>query len=410
MSEGDDMSGKDAKNGTGVESAQDGKETLFTITRDHLDTGLRGFPVGTCPISDVDPVKGLSYGGYPIAQLADLEPEEVIHLLLRKELPDTARLAVFHGELVGQGPLHPGVLKMLESFPRDGHPMKWLIGGITAMGMFENAGDYRKDCLRVIAQLPELVAAIYRIRSGWGDPIPSKPELGWVENFVHMLGAPGASPDLTRLLRVFMILHADHGGGNLSTFVGKAIASGHEDMYGSLAGAMAGLAGPLHGMANQECLRFVKEVAAQIPDASDTATLDTYIENRLASGGVLYGFGHAVLRVEDPRATVQYALGEQIAKNDPLFRMAVALRERGVAALKKRPKVSNPYPNVDAVSGTLLNACGLTDETYYTVLFGLSRCVGIASQIVWERTEARGGKGMPIVRPKYLYTGPAVKE
>jgi citrate synthase len=278
------------------------------------------------------------------------------------------------------------------------------------MGMFENAGDYRKDCLRVIAQLPELVAAIYRIRSGWGDPIPSRPELGWVENFVHMLGAPGASPNLTRLLRVFVILHADHGGGNLSTFVGKAIASGQEDMYGSLAGAMAALAGPLHGMANQECLRFVKDVADEIEDPSDTAKLDAYIENRLAAGGVLYGFGHAVLRVEDPRATVQYALGEEIAKDDKLFRLAVALRDRGVAALKKRPKVSNPYPNVDAVSGTLLNACGLTDETYYTVLFGLSRCVGIASQIVWERSEARGGKGMPIVRPKYLYTGPAVKD
>jgi citrate synthase len=106
---------------------------------------------------------------------------------------------------------------------------------------------------------------------------------------------------------------------------------------------------------------------------------------------------------------VQYALGEEIAKDDPLFRLAVTLRTAGVAALKKRPKVSNPYPNVDAVSGTLLNACGLTDESYYTVLFGLARCVGIASQIVWERTEARGGKGLPIVRPKYLYTGPEVK-
>jgi citrate synthase len=384
-------------------------EALFTITRDHLDTGMRGFPVGTCPISDVDAVKGLSYGGHPIAELAHLEPEEVIHLLLRKELPDTDRLKIFHGELVGQGALHPGILKLLESFPREGHPMKWLMGGLVAMGMFEPKDDYRKDCLRVIAQLPELVAAVFRIRSGWGAPIASKPELGWVENFVHMLGAPGASPELTRLLRVFMILHFDHGGGNLSTFVGKAIASGHEDMYGSLAGSMAALAGPLHGMANQEVLRFVKEVASEIKNPTDLAEVSEYVEKRLESGGVLYGFGHAVLRVEDPRATVQYALGEEIAQDDPLFRLAVSLRTAGVEALKKRPKISNPYPNVDAVSGTLLNACGLTDEDYYTVLFGLARCVGIASQIVWERTEARGGKGLPIVRPKYLYTGPAVK-
>jgi citrate synthase len=393
-----------------ADDGKDGKDVLFTITRELLDTGLRGFPVGTCPISDVDAHKGLSYGGYPIAALADLAPEEVIHLLLRKKLPDPGTLAVFHGELVGQGPLHPGVIKMLESFPRDGHPMKWLIGGLVAMGMFENASDYRKDCLRVIAQLPELVAAIYRIRSGWGAPITPKPELGWVENFAHMLGAPGAKPELTRLLRVFMILHFDHGGGNLSTFVGKAIASGQEDMYGSLAGAMAGLAGPLHGMANQECLRFLKEVAVDIKDPSDLKEVGEYVEKRLATGGVLFGFGHAVLRVEDPRASVQYALGEQIATDDPLFRLAVSLRTVGVEALKKRPKISNPYPNVDAVSGSLLSACGLTDETYYTVLFGLSRCVGIASQIVWERTEARGGKGLPIVRPKYLYTGPEIKE
>jgi citrate synthase len=392
-----------------TETANEGKEVLFTIMRDHLDTGMRGFPVGTCPISDVDPVKGLSYGGFPIADLAHLEPEEVIHLLLRKELPDTNKLAVFHGELIGQGALNPGIIKLLESFPRDGHPMKWLLGGLVAMGMFEAHGDYRKDCLRVIAQLPELVAAIYRIRSGWGAPIASKPELGWVENFVHMLGAPGASADLTRLMRVFTILHFDHGGGNLSTFVGKAIASGQEDMYGSLAGAMAALAGPLHGMANQECLRFVKEVAAEIKDPTNLDEVSQYVENRLATGGVLFGFGHAVLRVEDPRATVQYALGEEIAQDDPLFRLAVSLRTAGVEALKKRPKISNPYPNVDAVSGTLLNACGLTDESYYTVLFGLARCVGIASQIVWERTEARGGKGLPIVRPKYLYTGPEVK-
>jgi citrate synthase len=404
------MPGENVKTAGEEKADKPGSEPLFTITRDHLDTGLRGFPVGTCPISHVDAVEGLSYGGYPIAELAHLEPEEVIHLLLRKELPDPAKLAVFHGELLGQGHLHPGILKLLESFPREGHPMKWLIGGITAMGMFEPKDDYRKDCLRVIAQLPELVAAIYRIRSGWGAPIASKPELGWVENFVHMLGAPGASPELTRLLRVFMILHFDHGGGNLSTFVGKAIASGQEDMYGSLAGAMAALAGPLHGMANQEVLRFVKEVASEIKDPSDLAEVSKYVENRLASGGVLYGFGHAVLRVEDPRATVQYGLGEEIAAKDPLFRLAVSLRSAGVEALKKRPKVSNPYPNVDAVSGTLLNACGLTDENYYTVLFGLARCVGIASQIVWERTEARGGKGLPIVRPKYLYSGPAVKK
>lgn len=381
-------------------------EVLFTITKDLLDTGLRGFPVGTCPNSHVDPVKGLFYGGYAIPELAARQPEEVIYLLIKRELPDAAQLAAFKKELAANSHLDRGVIEHLRSLPKKGHPMKWLLAAINAMGMYEGTGDYAKDCINVIAQLPEAVAAIFRIRSGWGDPIPSKPELGYMENFVHMLGAPGAKPDLVRLMRVFDILHFDHGGGNLSTFVGKAIASGHEDMYGSLVGAMAALAGPLHGMANQECLRFLKDIAKDVKDPRDEKALTAYVENLLGKGGVLFGFGHAVLRVEDPRATVQYALGESIAPEDPLFRLAVTLRKVGSEVLKKKGKAADPYPNVDAVSGCLLSACGLSDESYYTVLFGMARCVGIAAQIVYERKEARGGKGTPIVRPKYLYTGP----
>ena len=385
-----------------------GEEVLFTITKAHLDTGMRGFPVGTCPISDVDPILGLSYGGHPIAQLAEKQPEEVIYLLLNKTLPDAAQLAAFRQELIKHSRLHPEILERLRELPRHGHPMKWLISAIILMGMYSGTGDYRKDCMQVIAQLPEAVAAIFRIRSGWGDLIPSKPELGYMENFAHMLNAPAATPELTHLLRVFNILHMDHGGGNLSTFVGKAIASGHEDMFGSLAGAMAGLAGPLHGMANQECLRFLRTISKDIRDPSNEQDVAEYVDKLLNSGGVLYGFGHAVLRVEDPRATVQFALGERLAPNDSLFRLAVTLRKVGSEALKKRNKVSDPYPNVDAVSGCLLSACGLADENYYTVLFGLARCVGIAAQIVWERTEARGGKGIPIMRPSYVYTGPEI--
>jgi citrate synthase len=381
-------------------------EVLFKITRDSLDTGLRGFPVGTCPNSHVDPMKGLFYGGYAIPELSEKGPEEVMYLLLKRELPTASQLASFKQDIIANSKLHPGVIEHLRSLPKAGHPMKWLLAAINVMGMYEGTGDYAKDYLNVLAQLPEAVAAIFRIRSGWGEPIASKPELGWVENFVHMLGAPDATPELVHMLRVFAILHFDHGGGNLSTFVGKAIASGHEDMYGSLVGAMAALAGPLHGMANQECLRFLKGISKDITDPSDEKIVYTYVENLLAKGGVLYGFGHAVLRVEDPRATVQYMLGEKIAPTDSLFRLAVTLRKVGSEILIKKGKAADPYPNVDAVSGCLLSACGLKDEEYYTVLFGLSRCVGIAGQIVWERKEARGGKGIPIVRPSYLYSGP----
>ncbi|RYY00023.1 citrate (Si)-synthase, partial [bacterium] len=381
-------------------------EVLFTITKDQLETGLRGVPVGYCTTSSVDPLLGLFYGGYPVEKLAYNEPEEVIYLLFNQELPTAEQLSEFKKVLVSHSKLNPDVIENLKSLPKEGHPMKWFLHGLNLMGMYGGTGDYKEDAMNVVAQLPELVAAIYRIRSGWGETIESKPELGYIENFVHMLNPPNTNEHLLQLMKVFNVLHFDHGGGNLSTFVGKSIASGLEDMYGSLMGAMSALAGPLHGMANQECLRFLKTALETVSDPTNEDEVNTYINKLFAEGKKLYGFGHAVLRVEDPRATVQYALGEKIAPDNKIFRMSVAMRKLGSEFLKKQAKVSNPYPNVDAVSGSLLTSVGLTDENYYTVLFGMSRCVGIAAQIVYERTQARGGKGTPIIRPKYIYSGP----
>ena len=185
----------------------------------------------------------------------------------------------------------------------------------------------------------------------------------------------------------------DHGGGNLSTFTGKAVASGLADIFSSMAAAMAGLSGPRHGRANQNCLAFVKEVGT-----SDHAELEEIIRGKMARRELIFGFGHAVLRAEDPRATIQYALGQEICGDDELFKIALALRTVAVNVLKENPKISNPYPNVDAVSGTLLNASGLTESDYYTTLFGLARIAGISAQIVDERNNFRNGKGVAIYR------------
>jgi citrate synthase len=213
-----------------------------------------------------------------------------------------------------------------------------------------------------------------------------------------MMGMPGGdTKKLTELIRIFYVLHLDHGGGNLSTFVGKAVASGLADQYASNVAAMAGLYGPRHGRANQDCLDFVRKVGT-----SDPEKVEAFVRNELASGGLIFGFGHAVLRAEDPRARVQYALGERICPNDPLFKIAKTMRDVATRVLKENPKVANPYPNVDAVSGSLLNATGFTDSDYYTVLFGFSRVSGIAAQIVDERLVARGGKGVAIYRCKYI--------
>ena len=378
----------------------DSNEVLFEITNAHLNTGLRGFPVGTVRTSFVSPDKGLHYVGYPVAKVWNVDPEAAVYLLLNKELPTDEQLTAFKAELVERSKVSPAVLNTLAQLPKEGHPMEWLIVGLNLLGMTGKSAnnDYLEDGMNVIAKLPTLVAAIFRLREGWGAPIASKPELGLIENFVNMLGVPDADPvKLTKLLRVFYVLHLDHGGGNLSTFTGKSVASGLADMYASLGASMAGLYGPRHGRANQDCLNFLRKVGTNNKDE-----VEAFVRNELANKRLIFGFGHAVLRSEDPRATIQYKLGEEICGDDPLYKTAIAMRERAVKVLKENPKVSNPYPNVDAISGTLLQAVGLANSDYYTVLFGLSRCSGIVAQIVDERVNFRNGKGVAIYRCKYI--------
>lgn len=383
-------------------------DVRMELTKEHLETGLRGVPVGFCTTSQVEADKGLFYVGQPVEAIADRDPEDVVYLLLYKRWPSAEERADFDQLIKDRQHIDPSVVFSLKVLPRRGHPMKWMVNALTVMGMVNPTKDYRRQALDLIAQIPVAVAAIIRIREGWGDPIPPREDLGYMENFVHMLGIPGLSAanaqKLIRLMRVFHIVHLDHGGGNLSTFVGKAVASGKADMYESMAGAMSALAGPLHGKANQECLDFIQECVARVGPNFDAAAVAQLIRQKLANKEVVYGFGHAVLRVEDPRARVLRTLGEELCPHDTNFRMVKLLAEVGPAILKENAKIADPHPNVDSASGSLLMACGLGNPDYYTVLFGLSRVVGIAAQIVYERCEARGGKGTPIIRPKYFYS------
>jgi citrate synthase len=271
-------------------------------------------------------------------------------------------------------------------------------------GMYEGTGDYREDCLNVMAKLPQIVAAVINTHAGWGKTPAPKPELGYVENFVHMLQMPGnKTAELIQVMRLFNVIHYDHDGGNLSTFVGKAVASGLEHMYGSLAAAMTALAGPRHGRANQDCLEFVQSVLKDVGENATAADVEKLIRRKLENKELVFGFGHAVLRVEDARATVCYNYCQKHFANHPLVKIASLLRTEGSKVLKENPKIADPYPNIDAITGSMLTAAGFPYSDYYTVLFGLSRCIGIAIQIVYERVEARDGKGTPIVRPNYLY-------
>lgn len=385
------------------------EEVLFAITKDKLETGLRGFPVGYCTTSTVDPTKGLFYAGRPVTELANWRPEEVIYLIMFGKKGTPQEIEAFFADMSKRSKLKPETIQAIEKLPRQGHAMKLFSAALLIVGMLEQTDDYHEDCLNLIAKAPQLAAVVINHHAGWGATPASRPDLGYMENFAAMVKAPKVQlPKLTEAFRLFNILHYDHGGGNLSTFVGKAIASGLEDMYGSIAGAMCALEGPRHGRANQDCLEFLREVVEEVGENATETQVEKLIRDRLAHNKLVFGFGHAVLRVEDPRALVVYDYLKKHYPSHPLVKIALHLRSAGTKVLLENPKISDPHPNIDAISGTLLVMGGFDYPEYFTLLFGLSRIVGIARQIVYERLEARSGKGTPIVRPKYLYSGPKV--
>lgn len=377
---------------------------LFEITKDNLETGLRGVPVGYCVTSSVDPQKGLAYVGRPISEIYSWDPLKAIYLLYFGEEGSKEQLAKFQHEISKRAHCKSETLHAIESLPRIGHPMDIFASAILIAGMYELSGDYREDCLNIIAKIPQIAAAVINHHAGWGKTPPSKPDLGYMENFAYLLQMPGIDhAKLIPIFKLFNVIHFDHNGGNLSTFVGKAVASGLAHMYSSLASSLAALSGPRHGRANQDCLEFVQEVLKEVGEHATAADVAHFIRSRLEKQQLVFGFGHAVLRVEDPRATVCYEYAKKHFPGHPLIKIALLLRSEGPKILSENPKITNPFPNIDAVTGSLLMAAGFTYPEYYTVLFGLSRLVGIAIQIVYERMEARGGKGVPIMRPLYLY-------
>lgn len=382
------------------------EEVLFEITKEKLETGMRGFPVGYCPTSKADPQKGLSYIGRPISELAAWRPEDVIYLLMHGKVGSSSDVKAYFSKLNAHSCLKKATVEAILQLPRQGTPMKLFSAALLVVGMLEPEEDYRLACEQLIAKIPHIAALVINHHAGWSTTCASNPALGYMDNFTAMINVPGKnSAVLSEVFRLFNVLHYDHGGGNLSTFVGKAVASGLEDMYGSIASAMCALAGPRHGRANQDCLLFIQEVLEEVGASATAVQVEQLVRDRLASNQLVFGFGHAVLRVEDPRATVMYDYLKKQFPTHPLVKIALLLRSEGSKVLAENPKITDPHPNVDAISGTMLVAAGFDYPEYFTLLFGLSRSVGIARQIVYERMEARGGKGTPIVRPKYLYSG-----
>ena len=371
---------------------------LLDLTEAHLDIGMRGVPVGTCRTSFVTPEEGVHYCGYPIAELAGMLPEDVVYLLHNKELPNPEQSEAFREDLARRAKMPGDLGPIFSALPSDGHPMDWLSVGIQTLGMWDCTNDWKEDALNLVARMPRLMGLLFRYRDGRTEDIPEDDtSLSMIERFTNTLQLDVDQEKLTRVLSVYLVLHMDHGGGNLSTFVGKAVASGHATLYSAMASSMNALSGPLHGRANQSCLEFVLRVGT-----SDPEKVEQFVRGELAAGRPVFGFGHAVLRAEDPRATTQFALGEEICPEDENFKIIRALREVAPRVLAENPKISNPNANVDIASGALLYHVGLKNPSYYTTFFGWARVAGIGAQIFDERVVMRNGKGVPIYRPKYF--------
>ncbi|MGI6454946.1 MAG: citrate (Si)-synthase [bacterium] len=390
-----------------------GDRNVSNVSVKQLFGGLRGVIGLVCDTSSVEPDKGLIIRNYPINQLKDRLPEEIFWLLLIGELPNQEELQNLQDELKKRSKVPDYVFQILRNMPPGSHPMAMFNTAILAMqkeSIF--AEEYEKgyhketfweyaleDALNIIAKLPEIAAATYRIRFNKGELVQPDLSLDWAANYAHMLGLQNNTEELKKLMRLYMVLHSDHEGGNVSAFTARTVGSALSDIYYGLSAGLNGLAGPLHGLANQECLRWILMVQEKFGGVPTDEQLREFTLETLNSGQVIPGYGHAVLRVTDPRFEAILEFGRQHCADDEIFQIVNKVYDVVPKVLSEIPKISNPWPNVDAVSGSVLYHYGIHELQVYTVLFSVSRALGICAQYVRARAVGR-----PITRPKSVTT------
>ena len=388
-----------------------GDAIISEVTVAQAYGGMRGIKGLTCETSAVSADDGLIIRGYPLLDITHISPEEVFYLLLTGNLPNDAAIKDIQDQFRSNQDVPQYIWDLLEAMPAESHPMTMLTTAIQAMqvdsqfvkhydeGMAKT--DFWKwtleDGIRLLGVLPGIAAGIYRMRFNKGDRITPDPTLDWAGNFAHMLGIEG--DDFKKLMRLYLMLHCDHEGGNVSAFSSLTVASALSSPFLSVAAGLNGLAGPLHGLANQECLKFVLEVRDHFKGAPTQDELKQFCWDRLNGGRVIPGYGHAVLRCPDPRFTAFMGFGKDHIQDDDVFSIVQSLFEVVPPVLQEQGKAKNPWPNVDAASGSLLYYYGLTEFNYYTVLFSISRAMGMIAQMVINRA-----MGIPITRPKSVTT------
>jgi citrate synthase len=401
--------------------SEHGNRPIGEITVASVYGGMRGLFALVTEISHVDPAEGLLIRGYSVDELIEKLPKPegsqfpllggLYHLLLVGQFPNKAQAQAIEDLWRARQGLPGYVIDMLRAMPASTHPMTLFSMAILAMQPESQAarayhagisrGEYWRpmleDALTITANLPTLAATVYNLKYRDGAAAVPDPGLDWSANFAQMIGK-GDDMAYMELTRLFMNLHSDQENGNASAHTSHLVSSTLSDLYLSLSSGLNALAGPLHGLANQETLRWLKALQARYGELPSHEALREFTLETLAQGQVIPGYGHGVLRRTDTRFTAQYRFAENHLPDDPLFQLVKRVYEVIPEVLGQLGKVNNPYPNVDAISGTLQHHYGIEPE-FCTVLFGASRLLGLTAHAVWARA-----LGQPIERPRSFTT------
>lgn len=399
-----------------------GDVVVDKVTIAQIIGGMRGVKALVTDISYLDPFEGIRYRGYTLPEVFEKLPkpkgsempyvEGLFYLLVTGDMPTEDDLQDILDEFNKRRILPRYVYEVIDGMPCCSHPMAIFSAVVTTLqreSLFAKkyaSGKLHKldywdstyeDTLNLIAKMPEIATYIYAKLYRDGKRIQSNPYLDFGGNFAHMMGIGKPYDDVSRM---HFIIHADHEGGNVSAHTGHLVGSSLSDVYLSISSMINGLAGPLHGLANQEVLRWLHHVMEQMDGVVPTEEqMKKFVWETLQSGQVIPGFGHAVLRKTDPRYMLQREWSLNHIAEDPIFKYVDMLYKVVPPILLEQGKAKNPWPNVDAQSGVIQWHYGVREYDFYTVLFGIGRAIGICANLIWDRA-----LGYPLERPKSITT------
>jgi len=399
-----------------------GNKPIGEVTLAQVYQGMRGITGLVTETSLLDAQDGIRFRGYTIPELQEKLPkapkgneplpEGLFYLMLIGELPTAEDVEHITDILQRRSHVPNHVFAAIDALPLNTHPMTMFVVGVMALQTESyfakaysegiNKKDYWEptfdDAVILIARLPRIAAYIYRRKYKNNEHIHPNGLLDWAGNFAHMMGFEDNS--FKELMRLYMTIHADHEGGNVSAHTTHLVGSALADPYLAYAAGMNGLAGPLHGLANQEVIKWIFEMQEKLgTDSPTNEQIEQYVKDTLSAGKVVPGYGHAVLRKTDPRFTAQMEFGKKHMPDDKLVNTVWNIYETVPPILQSLGKIKNPWPNVDAHSGALLVHYGLVEYEFYTVLLSVSRSLGVLASLCWDRA-----LGMPLERPKSVTT------